>query len=72
MRFLDMEGGPPSSPSRTKSPIAITRRWPAISHDVHQATIETAVDYHRVRIDADYEKVLLDFLIGRTRSGGVR
>ena len=40
--------------------------------EVHQATIETAVDYHRIRIDADYEQVLLSFLIGRTRAGSVR
>jgi hypothetical protein len=39
---------------------------------LRQAAIETAVDYHRVSIDASYEQSLLNFLIGRTRAGSVR
>jgi uncharacterized protein (DUF58 family) len=72
MRFYDMEGGPPvfAEPNEIAERYhkAITRYLNA----VHQAVLETAVDYHRVRIDADYEQVLLNFLIGRTRSGSVR
>ena len=33
---------------------------------------ETAVDYHRVSIEQEYEKLLMRFLVGRTRGGGVR
>jgi uncharacterized protein (DUF58 family) len=72
MRFLDMEGGPAvfaeSNDIADRYHTALGRYLEA----VHQAAIETAVDYHRVRIDADYEQVLLNFLIGRTRAGSVR
>ncbi len=34
--FSTWKAVPPSSPSRTKSPTAITRRWAAISHDLQQ------------------------------------
>ena len=37
-----------------------------VNHD------EAAVDYHRVSIAEDYEQVLIRFLVGRTRSRGVR
>jgi hypothetical protein len=33
---------------------------------------ESAVDYHRVAIDENYEQVLVKFLVGRTRARGVR
>jgi hypothetical protein len=34
--------------------------------------LESAMDYHRVTIDEDYEKVLMRFLVGRTRAKGGR
>jgi hypothetical protein len=37
-----------------------------------QAVREKAVDYHRVQTDDDYERVLTEFLVGRTRARGVR
>ena len=37
-----------------------------------QVMLESAVDYHRITIDEDYEKVLMRFLVGRTRSKGAR
>jgi uncharacterized protein (DUF58 family) len=72
MRFYDMEGGPPVFAEPNEIADRYHKALARYLHEVHQATIETAVDYHRVRIDADYEQVLLNFLIGRTRSGGVR
>jgi uncharacterized protein (DUF58 family) len=72
MRFLDMEGGP----AVFAEPNDIADRYhQAIQKhldDLRQAVLESAIDYHRVRIDADYEQVLMRFLIGRTRSKGVR
>ena len=32
--------------------------------------LESAIDYHRVTLDEDYEKVLTRFLVGRTRTKG--
>jgi hypothetical protein len=34
--------------------------------------LESAVDYHRVTLDEDYERVLMRFLVGRTRAKGGR
>ena len=34
--------------------------------------LESAVDYHRVNIAEDYEQILIKFLVGRTRSKGLR
>jgi uncharacterized protein (DUF58 family) len=72
MRFYDMEGGPPVFAEPNEIADRYHKALTRYLQEVHQATIETAVDYHRVRIDADYEQVLLNFLIGRTRSGSVR
>jgi uncharacterized protein (DUF58 family) len=72
MRFLDMEGGP----SIFAEPVEIADRYhKAIGtylDQVKEIVRESAVDYHRVSIDEDYEQVLMRFLIGRTRSKGVR
>jgi uncharacterized protein (DUF58 family) len=72
MRFLDMEGGP----SIFAEPVEIADRYhKAIGtylDQVKEIVRESAVDYHRVSIDEDYEQVLMRFLIGRMRSKGVR
>jgi uncharacterized protein (DUF58 family) len=72
MRFLDMEGGT----AILADPNDIADRYHTALNRylmrLRQAVIETAVDYHRVTIDTDYEQALLNFLIGRSRAGGVR
>jgi uncharacterized protein (DUF58 family) len=72
MRFLDMEGGP----SLFAEPNEIAERYHRALGEyldrLQQVARESAVDYHRVVIDEDYEKVLMRFLVGRTRSKGVR
>src|SRR5579871_2960263 len=72
MRFLDMEGGP----AIFAEPNDIADRYQKALTDyldgLHQVVLESAVDYHRVGIDDDYEAVLLRFLVGRTRAKGVR
>jgi hypothetical protein len=35
-----------------------------------QIVLESAIDYHRVSVDEDYEQVLMRFLVGRTRGKG--
>ena len=40
--------------------------------DLKRYLLESSVDYHRVSLDEDYEKVLTRFLVGRTRAKGVR
>jgi hypothetical protein len=72
MRFLDMEGGA----SILADPNDIADRYHTALNRyltrLRQAVIETSCDYHRLSIDGDYEQALLNFLIGRTRAGGVR
>ena len=72
MRFTDMEGGP----AVFAEPNEIADRYHKVLGDylaqVKQIMLESAMDYHRVTIDEDYEKVLMRFLVGRTRAKGAR
>ena len=66
-RFLDMEGGA----SIFCEPSEIADRYHRALEEYRDAirtvTVEAAVDYHEVSIADDYEQVLTQFLIGRTR-----
>ncbi len=71
-RFVDMEGGP----YVFADPQEIADRYHRALRD-HLAAVqlimrETAVDYHRVRTDESYERVLMQFLIGRHHGRGQR
>lgn len=72
MRFIDLEGGP----AIFAEPNDIAERYhKALKRyldTMQQAVVESAVDYHRVSLEDDYEAVLTRFLIGRTRTGGVK
>jgi uncharacterized protein (DUF58 family) len=72
MRFIDMEGGP----SIFAEPNDIAERYgKALQQylaDLKQVVLESAVDYHRVCLDEDYEQVLARFLLGRAQAKGIR
>jgi uncharacterized protein (DUF58 family) len=72
MRFLDMEGGP----AIFAEPNEIARRYQQALDDylqgLKQVVLESAIDYHRVTIDEDYEKVLVRFLMSRAQAKGLR
>jgi uncharacterized protein (DUF58 family) len=72
MRFLDMEGGP----ALFAEPNEIAERYHkalgGYLEALRQVVLESAIDYHRVALDEDYEQVLVRFLVGRTRAKGVR
>jgi hypothetical protein len=72
MRFIDMEGGP----AVFAEPNEIADRYHKVLEEylaqVKQIMLESAMDYHRVTIDQDYERVLMRFLVGRTRAKGAR
>ncbi len=72
MRFLDMEGGPAIFAEPNEIADRYQKALSTYLDALHQVVIESAVDYHRVTIDEDYEHVLMRFLVGRTRSRGVR
>ncbi len=71
-RFLDMEGGPAvfAEPNEIAERYqkALTGYLDALTGIVR----ESAVDYHRVSTDEDYEQVLMRFLAGRARAGSGR
>lgn len=71
-RFLDMEGGAPIF----AEPNEIADRYQLALQEYLQGldkvVLETAVDYHRVSIDQDFEQVLMRFLVGRMRGRGLR
>jgi uncharacterized protein (DUF58 family) len=70
MRFLDMEGGP----SIFAEPSEIAERYQKAIGGYLDGLLavvrESAVDYHRVSIDENYEQLLIRFLVGRTRARG--
>jgi hypothetical protein len=72
MRFLDMEGGPAIFAEPNEIADRYHKALSGYLESLHQVVLESAVDYHRVGIDEDYEQVLMRFLVGRTRSKGVR
>lgn len=67
MRFLDMEGGP----SIFAEPNEIADRYHKAVQlyltALRQVVLESAVDFHQVSLDEDYEQVLIRFLVGRSR-----
>ncbi len=69
-RFLDLEGGP----SIFAEPNEIVDRYQSALGGyllgLKRVVLESAVDYHRVSIDENYEGVLMRFLVGRARLKG--
>jgi uncharacterized protein (DUF58 family) len=72
MRFLDMEGGPAVFAEPNEIADRYHRALQTYLDGLRQVVLESAIDYHRVRLDESYEQVLMRFLVGRTRSEGVR
>jgi len=72
MRFLDMEGGAPVF----AEPNEIAERYHKVLgtylEELKRVMLESAIDYRRVTLDEEYEKVLTRFLVGRTRTKGGR
>ena len=69
-RFLDLEGGTPIF----AEPHEIADRYHLALNkyleQMKQIVLESAVDYHRVNISEDYERVLSRFLVERSRKRG--
>lgn len=72
MRFFDMEGGPAIFAEPDEIAARYQRALAAYFAELRQVVLESAVDYHRVLLDDDYERVLMRFLVGRTRTKGAR
>ena len=72
MRFLDMEGGPALFAEPNEIADRYHKALGGYLDALRQVVLESAVDYHRVSIDEDYEQVLMRFLVGRAQAKGVR
>jgi uncharacterized protein (DUF58 family) len=72
MRFLDMEGGPAVFAEPNEIADRYHKALGRYLEQLQKVVGDTAVDYHRVSIDTNYEQMLMRFLIGRTRAGSVR
>ena len=66
MRFVDMEGGEPILADPTVIGPQYQRALEIYLEDMNTVIQETEVDYHRIRIDENYDDVLARFLLGRT------
>jgi uncharacterized protein (DUF58 family) len=66
MRFLDMEGGPAIFADPNDIADRYHRALTGYQAALKQHVLESSVDYHRVLLNDDYERVLTRFLIGRT------
>jgi uncharacterized protein (DUF58 family) len=67
MRFLDMEGGTAVFADPNEIADRYQRALSGYLTALRQHVLESSVDYHRVLLNDDYEKVLMRFLVGRTR-----
>jgi hypothetical protein len=72
MRFLDMEGGPSVFAEPNDIADRYHRALRSYLDGLRAVTLELAIDYHRMSLDEDYEKALMRFLVGRTRTRGLR
>lgn len=71
-RFLDMEGGPAIFAEPNEIAERYHKALGGYLEAVQGIVRESAIDYHRVSVDEDYEQVLMRFLVGRARARGVR
>lgn len=66
-RFLDMEGGPSIFAEPNEIADRYHRAREVYEKALREVVLESAVDYHRVSMTEDYERVLTRFLVGRAR-----
>ena len=72
MWLVDMEGGPAVFAEPSEIADRYQKALGGYLEALQGVVRESAVDYHRVTIDENYEPVLVRFLIGRARARGVR
>lgn len=70
MRFLDMEGGPAIFAEPNDIADRYHKALETYLAELRAVVLESAVDYHAVTPDEDYEQVLARFLVGRARGRG--
>jgi uncharacterized protein (DUF58 family) len=68
MRFLDLEGGPSIFAEPTEIVDRYQKALNTYLEELRQIVLLSSIDYHRIRIDENYEQVLLRFLASRTKN----
>ncbi|MFK8113809.1 MAG: DUF58 domain-containing protein [Rubripirellula sp.] len=71
-RFLDMEGGTAVFADPSDIYDRYHKALATYLKEMKAIVMESAIDYHRVSIDEDYEQVLFRYLASRTKGRGVR
>ena len=66
-RFMDMEGGTSIFVEPNEISDRYHRALEEYREQIRQVVVEASVDYHEVSIEDNYEQVLTQFLVGRTR-----
>lgn len=72
MRFIDMEGGPAVFAEPSEIGARYQKALDQYLSGLKQVVLESAIDYSRVTIDEEYEKVLVRFLMSRAQAKGLR
>jgi uncharacterized protein (DUF58 family) len=72
VRFLDLEGGGAIFAEPTEIADRYHQALGAHLETLRRIMLDTAIDYHQIRIDEDYEQVLMRLLVGRTHARGLR
>jgi uncharacterized protein (DUF58 family) len=72
VRFVDLEGNASLFVEPTEIADRYQRALQNYLNEMQKVVLETAVDYHRVITSESYEHPMMRFLVGRTRTRGVR
>jgi len=72
MRFLDMEGGTSIFAEPNEIADRYQKALQGYLEEMKTVVLGSEVDYHRIRLDSDYELVLQNFLATRARTKGAR
>ncbi len=67
MRFLDMEGGPAIFAEPNDIADRYHKAIKTYLDELRQVVLESAVDFHQVMLDEDYEQILTRLLVGRAQ-----
>jgi uncharacterized protein (DUF58 family) len=67
MRFLDLEGGPAIFAEPNEIYDRYQRAMQAYLGDMSQIALESGIDYRRILLNEDYERILFRFLSARAR-----
>lgn len=72
MRFIDLEGGPAIFAEPNDIADRYHQAMKTYLEDIRKVALESGLDYQPIKINEDYEQVLMRFLVGRANRRGGR